>query len=132
MTGARGPAAPATGGAPAPGERYRAAELRVFPAGGGVVLVYSRDSGAARLLPADVATSHLFAVGSGAWVASLAGRFDPGLAATPAERLARLGRHLEEVGRLPAAELDELVRVHAWEALASLAAALEGRPGGGG
>ena len=70
---------------------------------------------------------HMFSVGFNTWVASCIGLFEPGFAHSPSERLCKLGRHLEELGRLPKATFEEFVREHTWRTMSSLISELEER-----
>lgn len=60
-------------------------------------------------------------------VPSLINQFDPGVARTARERLDKLGRHIEELGRLPQHSFEEFLRLHLLEAMSAMITGLEER-----
>jgi hypothetical protein len=69
----------------------------------------------------------VFAVSLGSWLQSCVSRFDPGLAASPAVRLGRLGHFLTDLGRLPERAFDEFARLTAWASMSGMIGNLEAR-----
>jgi hypothetical protein len=69
----------------------------------------------------------LFGVGFSSWIPSCVGRFDPGFARTPAERLRKLGLYVQEIGHLPGPAFEDFVRQHMWQSMSVLIAGLEAR-----
>ncbi len=73
------------------------------------------------------AAAGLFPISLGSWLPACIGRFDPGFAGSPAERLRRLGYYLTELGRLPGPAFDEFARLAMWASMSTLISNLEGR-----
>jgi hypothetical protein len=73
------------------------------------------------------AASGLFSISLGSWLPACFGRFDPGFARSPAERLRRLGSYLTDLGRLPGPAFDEFARLAMWASMSTLISTLEGR-----
>lgn len=69
----------------------------------------------------------MFSLGPGNLIPSLVNQFDPGFAQSPVDRLNKLGRHIEELGRLPQHSFAEFMRLHVMENMSALIAALEER-----
>lgn len=69
----------------------------------------------------------MFSLGIGNLIPSLVNQFDPGFAQTPVERLDKLGRHIEELGRLPERSFAEYMRLHVLENMSALIEGLEER-----
>lgn len=69
----------------------------------------------------------LFGIGFNTWIPSCISLFDPGFAATPTERLHKLGQYLEEIGHLPPLAFEEFARQHMWHSMSTLITALEER-----
>jgi hypothetical protein len=80
--------------------------------------------------PADrkrFAASGLFSICLGSWLPACFGRFDPGLARPPAERLRRLGSYLTDLGALPGPAFDEFAQLGLWASMSTLISNLEDR-----
>jgi hypothetical protein len=75
-------------------------------------------------------TAGPFSIGLGSWLPSCLSRFDPGLTASPAERLRRAGTFLTELAELPDGEFDEFARLAMWDSMSGLIGALEDRLSG--
>jgi hypothetical protein len=73
------------------------------------------------------AASGSFSISLGSWLPACIGRFDPGFARPPAERLRRLGSYLTDLGALPGPAFDEFVRLGLWASMSTLISNLEDR-----
>jgi hypothetical protein len=69
----------------------------------------------------------MFAIGLGNLIPSLINQFDPGFTQGAAERLIKLGLHIEELGRLPGRSFAEWMRLHLMENMSALIETLEER-----
>ncbi|HEY0606563.1 MAG TPA: hypothetical protein VGD58_26800 [Herpetosiphonaceae bacterium] len=69
----------------------------------------------------------MFSLGLGNLIPSLVNQFDPGFAQSAVDRLDKLGRHIEEMGRLPQHSFAEYMRLHIMENMSALIASLEER-----
>lgn len=86
-------------------------------------LLLQHDPADRKRFPAEA----MFTISLGTWLQSCTSRFDPGLAASPAIRLGRLGHFLTDLGRLPERAFDEFARLTTWTSMSGLIGNLEAR-----
>jgi hypothetical protein len=90
-------------------------------------LVLQHDPAGGKQFAARFAASGVFSISLGSWLPACFGRFDPGFARSPAERLRGLGSYLTDLGRLPGPAFDEFARLAMWASMSMLISNLEGR-----
>lgn len=77
--------------------------------------------------PRTFSEQAMFGVEFNTLIPSLINQFDPGFARAASDRLGKLGRHIEELGRLPQRSFEEFMRLHLLETMSALIAGLEER-----